>query len=93
MNGGPANPEPSDLARPAEPLDESIERELAQADADYAAGNTVSGEDVRKRFGLAEATPPPHREFGRLPDLVIPDNFDDPLPGFEGTTPGGNPDA
>ena len=26
--------------------------ELAQADADYAAGNTVSGEDLRRRYGL-----------------------------------------
>ena len=26
--------------------------ELAQADADYAAGNTVSGDDIRRRYGL-----------------------------------------
>jgi antitoxin YefM len=26
--------------------------ELAQADADYAAGNTVSGEELRERYGL-----------------------------------------
>lgn len=26
--------------------------ELAQADADYAAGNTISGEDARERYGL-----------------------------------------
>jgi antitoxin YefM len=26
--------------------------ELAQADADYAKGNTVSGEDLRRRYGL-----------------------------------------
>lgn len=26
--------------------------ELRQADADYVAGNTVSGEDLRRRFGL-----------------------------------------
>jgi prevent-host-death family protein len=26
--------------------------ELAQADADYAAGNTISGEEIRKRHGL-----------------------------------------
>ncbi|MGV7570847.1 prevent-host-death family protein [Mycobacteroides abscessus subsp. massiliense] len=26
--------------------------ELTQADADYAAGNTVSGNDIRQRFGL-----------------------------------------
>jgi antitoxin YefM len=26
--------------------------ELAQADADYAAGNTVSGADLRRRYGL-----------------------------------------
>src|ERR1700730_110146 len=29
-----------------------IAEELAQADADYAAGNTVSGEEIRKRYGL-----------------------------------------
>jgi prevent-host-death family protein len=29
-----------------------IAEELAQADADYAAGNTVSGEELRKRFVL-----------------------------------------
>ena len=27
--------------------------DLAQADADLAAGNTVSGEDLRRRYGLA----------------------------------------
>ncbi len=26
--------------------------ELAQADADFAAGNSVSGEDLRRRYGL-----------------------------------------
>jgi len=26
--------------------------ELRQADADYAAGNSVSGQDLRRRFGL-----------------------------------------
>jgi antitoxin YefM len=26
--------------------------ELAQADTDYAAGNTVSGEELRRRYGL-----------------------------------------
>ncbi len=29
-----------------------IGEELAQADADYAAGNTVSGEQIRQRYGL-----------------------------------------
>lgn len=29
-----------------------VVEELAQADADYAAGNTVSGEDIRRRYGL-----------------------------------------
>jgi Antitoxin Phd_YefM, type II toxin-antitoxin system len=29
-----------------------IAEELAQADADYAAGNTVTGEEIRKRYGL-----------------------------------------
>ena len=27
--------------------------DLAQADADYAAGNTVSGEELRRRYGLS----------------------------------------
>ena len=27
--------------------------ELAQADTDFAAGNTVSGEELRRRFGLS----------------------------------------
>jgi hypothetical protein len=27
--------------------------ELAVADADYAAGNTISGEDLRRRYGLS----------------------------------------
>ena len=26
--------------------------ELAVADADYAAGNTISGEELRRRYGL-----------------------------------------
>ena len=29
-----------------------IAEELKQADADYAAGNTVSGEQIRQRYGL-----------------------------------------
>jgi hypothetical protein len=29
-----------------------LAEELAQADADYAAGNTVSGEQIRDRYGL-----------------------------------------
>lgn len=29
-----------------------IVEELKQADADYAAGNTVSGEQLRERYGL-----------------------------------------
>lgn len=29
-----------------------IAEELTQADADYAAGNTVSGEQIRQRYGL-----------------------------------------
>jgi len=27
--------------------------ELAQADADYAAGKTVTGDDLRRRYGLS----------------------------------------
>lgn len=30
-----------------------VVEELAQADADYAAGRTVSGEDIRRRYGLS----------------------------------------
>jgi prevent-host-death family protein len=30
-----------------------VSEELNQADADYAAGNTVSGEQIRQRYGLA----------------------------------------
>jgi prevent-host-death family protein len=29
-----------------------IVEELRQADADYAAGNTISGEQIRQRYGL-----------------------------------------
>jgi antitoxin YefM len=29
-----------------------IAEELKKADADYAAGNTVSGEQIRQRYGL-----------------------------------------
>lgn len=28
--------------------------ELAAADADYAAGNTISGEELRRRYGLSD---------------------------------------
>ena len=31
---------------------EAVDHELRQADADYAAGNTVGGEELRPRFGL-----------------------------------------
>lgn len=30
-----------------------VVEELEQADADYAAGKTVSGEDIRRRYGLS----------------------------------------
>lgn len=30
-----------------------VVEELAQADADYAAGNTVTGEELRRRYGLS----------------------------------------
>lgn len=30
----------------------SLAEELKQADVDYAAGNTVSGEQIRQRYGL-----------------------------------------
>jgi antitoxin YefM len=29
-----------------------VAQELAQADADYAAGNTISGDEIRQRYGL-----------------------------------------
>lgn len=29
-----------------------LAEDLAQADADYAAGNTVTGEEIRRRYGL-----------------------------------------
>lgn len=30
----------------------NLHHDLARADADYAAGNTIAGEDLRKRYGL-----------------------------------------
>lgn len=30
----------------------NLNHELNQANADYAAGNTIAGEDLRKRYGL-----------------------------------------
>jgi hypothetical protein len=30
----------------------NLNHELTQADADYAAGNTIAGEDLRKHYGL-----------------------------------------
>ena len=30
-----------------------VVEELAQADADFAVGNSVSGEDLRRRYGLS----------------------------------------
>ncbi|GAT02582.1 hypothetical protein BA059_05270 [Mycolicibacterium sp. (ex Dasyatis americana)] len=47
-------------------------------EATNAAGRTVSGEELRARHGATSA-PPPRRRFGQPPDLVVPDNFDDPL--------------
>jgi prevent-host-death family protein len=29
-----------------------VAEELAQADADYAAGNTIGGDELRRRYGL-----------------------------------------
>lgn len=34
------------------PLEHNLHVELAAADADYAAGNTISGEQLRRRYGL-----------------------------------------
>lgn len=33
--------------------DSWVVAELATADADYAAGNTISGDELRRRFGLS----------------------------------------
>lgn len=49
--------------------------ELAVADADYAARDTISGEEP--------SSPTPLRRFGQLPDLAVRDDFDDPLPEAE----------
>lgn len=70
-------------------IDEYKSQVLKAVDADYAAGNTVSGEELRTRHGLTSATPP-HRRFVQLPDLVMPDNFDDPLPDPENPAQEGN---
>ena len=32
---------------------QGVVEELAQADADYAAGKTVTGDDLRRRYGLS----------------------------------------
>ncbi len=50
---------------------------LKTADADPCAGNTIT----------AAARP---RRFGQLPDLGVPDNFDDPLRGTENPAQEGN---
>lgn len=68
--------------------------ELRQADIDYAAGKTVSGEDLRRHFGL----PPLTRAFGKLDNFSVPDDFDDPLPdseiaAWEGNTPPADPSS
>lgn len=52
-----------------------------EADADYAAGRTVSDDEVRAAFGLSRR----ERTFGRLPGLAVPDTFDEPLPNTEVT--------
>ncbi|WP_216616939.1 antitoxin VbhA family protein [Mycolicibacterium fortuitum] len=70
-------------------IDEYTSQVLKAADADYAAGNTISGEELRTRYGLTSKTPP-RRQFGQLPDLVIPDKFDDQLPDLENPVPEGN---
>ena len=40
-------------SRSARALLVDMRAELAAADADYAAGNTVSGEELRRRHGLS----------------------------------------
>ncbi|WP_235682939.1 hypothetical protein [Mycolicibacterium alvei] len=56
-------------------IDEYTSQVLKAADA---AGNTVT------------SSGPPHRQFGQLPNLVAPDNFDDPFPEPENPAQEGN---
>lgn len=42
----------TDLGGVADADQQAID-ELAVADADYAAGNTISGEELRRRYGLS----------------------------------------
>ncbi|MCI4675953.1 hypothetical protein [Candidatus Mycolicibacterium alkanivorans] len=51
MSDGSSDHEAFDPADPD--ADRKLVQELRRADEDYAAGNTVSGEELRKRFGLS----------------------------------------
>lgn len=54
---GPA----ADLGMAADAMteaDQQVIDELAAAEADYAAGNTISGEEVRRRYGLPNLKSP-----------------------------------
>ena len=54
---GPA----ADLRMAADAMTEDNQQtidELAAAEADYAAGNTISGEEVRRRYGLPSLKSP-----------------------------------
>ncbi|MDN4517179.1 hypothetical protein QYF68_04985 [Mycolicibacterium austroafricanum] len=56
MSDDPAGSTPADFAALADAIHAANERlvdELAAADADYAAGNTISGEELRRRYGLS----------------------------------------
>lgn len=87
-----ATPDPESVQRLIElaagqiTIDEYTSQVLKAADADYAAGNTISGEELRTRYGLTSS----RRRFGQLPDLVIPDKFDDQLPDLENPAQEGN---
>lgn len=49
---------PTDLGVVADAMTEADQQmvdELAAADVDYAAGDTISGEELRRRFGLPQS--------------------------------------
>ena len=46
----------------------------------YPGGVTSEGGDTGSELPLSPAPP---RRFGPLPDLAVPDDFDDPLPETE----------
>lgn len=46
----------------------------------YPGGVTSDGGDIGSKGPLS---PTPPRQFGQLPDLAVPDDFDEPLPTSE----------